>query len=322
MNAVAPIADEPEAFERVPPEGVEWHPYSNLFPWMDDDAFEELKADVAKNGVLEPVVFIGKQILDGRNRYMAARALGIEYPRVEYRGDDPLGYVVSLNLKRRHLSEGQRADAAAKIANQKAGDNQHSGGGANLPDLLGEAPRPNITIREAAKMLNVSERSVKAARKVREDGSPSLVAAVEKGHAAVSAAAEVAKLPVEEQQSVVEAGPLAIKEVAKVVRETGADPETAALREAVIEAARQGLAPERKDRRNRLYEHDPVFRMLMRIVGPCRAMIEQVDRGEIVIAEALSGFLDDVPGQRERDLTDVARARDFLTQFLEASHAD
>ena len=88
MNAVAPIADEPEAFERVPPAGVQWHPYADLFPWIEGPAFDDLKADIAENGVLEPIVFFEGQILDGRNRYMAARDLGIEYPRVEYRGDD------------------------------------------------------------------------------------------------------------------------------------------------------------------------------------------------------------------------------------------
>lgn len=221
MNAVAPIADEPEAFERVPPEGIKWHPYSDLFPWMDDAAFDELKADIAKNGVLEPVVFLDGQILDGRNRYMAARDLGIEYPRVEYRGDDPLGYVISLNLKRRHLSESQRAMSASKIANVGHGGNRKPDQEANLPL---EPVTASVSNAEAAKMLNVSERSVKAARKVREVGVPALVAAVETGVVSVSAAAEVAKLPVEEVEALVEAGPPALKQAAREVREHGPAP--------------------------------------------------------------------------------------------------
>lgn len=48
--------------------------------------------------------------------YMAARDLGITYPYCEYEGDDPLGFVISRNLKRRHLTESQRAMIAAAIA--------------------------------------------------------------------------------------------------------------------------------------------------------------------------------------------------------------
>lgn len=65
--------------------------------------------------------------------------------------------------------------------------------------------------------------------------------------------------------------------------------------------------------------HDPAFQMLMRIVGPCSTIVEQVGRGEIVTAEALQGFLADVPGHRERSLRYVAHARDYLTAFLEAA---
>lgn len=211
MNAVAPIADEPEAFERVPPEGIKWHPYSDLFPWMDDATFEELKADIAKNGVLEPVVFLDGQILDGRNRYMAARDLGIEYPRVEYRGDDPLGYVISLNLKRRHLSESQRAMSASKIENLPVGANQHTAIAAPSQDQIADT-------------FNVSVDSIQRAKKVREIGVPALVAAVETGVVSVSAAAEVAKLPVEEVQALVDKGPVAVKQAAREVREHGVTP--------------------------------------------------------------------------------------------------
>lgn len=309
LTAIVPVADEPEAFERVPPAGVKFHEHAGLFPWIEGAEFEALKADIAANGVLEPIVFFAGEILDGRNRYMAARDLGIEYPRVEYRGDDPLGYVVSLNLKRRHMSERERAMVASKIANMPKGART---------DI---APIGAMSDAEAARLLNVSERSVERAKAVRRDGAPELVKAVEAGTASLSSAAEIAKLPVDEQQAIVEAGPVAVKEVAKSVRKDGADPEKAALRKSVIEASKDGNKPTRKDRRNKDYEDDPAYRMLMRVIGPCSTMIEQVGRGEIVTAEALEGFLDGVPGHRERSLRQVAHARDYLNQFLEAANA-
>lgn len=203
------------AMQRTPEVGVRWHPYAEIFPWIEGRAFEELKADIAKNGVLEPVVFLGDAILDGRNRYMAARALGIEYPRVEYDGHDPLGFVLAKNLARRHLSESQRGMIAAKLAKMPVGGDRTEQHRANLHSA-----------QIAGKMLNVSERTVKTAKHVQEHGAPELVHAVEAGEVSVSAAAEVASLPKDEQVKVAAAGPKAMKEVAKQSRQArGRDPE-------------------------------------------------------------------------------------------------
>lgn len=67
-------------------------------------------------------------------------------------------------------------------------------------------------------MLNVSERSVKTAKHVQDHGAPELVHAVEAGEVSVSAAAEVAGLPKEEQSEIVAQGPEAVKEAAKQSR--------------------------------------------------------------------------------------------------------
>jgi hypothetical protein len=69
----------------------------------------------------------------------------------------------------------------------------------------------NLRNDQAAQMLNVSTRSVEAAKQVQENGAPELVAAVDSGKVSVSAAAEVAKLPKEEQAKVVAQGATADK---------------------------------------------------------------------------------------------------------------
>lgn len=131
-----------------------------------------------------------------------ARELGIEYPRCDYIGDDPLGFVISRNLARRHLSESQRAAVAAEIANLGHGGDR-SDQGANLPLAPDLAAPPPVSVAKAAEMLNVSPRSVKNAIAVRDHGVPELGAAVKSGEIAVSAAAEIAKAPAEEQAAIV-----------------------------------------------------------------------------------------------------------------------
>ncbi len=66
-------------------------------------------------------------ILDGRNRLRAAHEACIRPEFTDYEGDDPVGFVVSLNVKRRHLNESQRAMAAAAgIRDGVFGDTQNA----------------------------------------------------------------------------------------------------------------------------------------------------------------------------------------------------
>jgi hypothetical protein len=44
-------------------------------------------------------------ILDGRNRYRACLEARVEPRFVEFDADDPIAFVVSVNIKRRHLDE-------------------------------------------------------------------------------------------------------------------------------------------------------------------------------------------------------------------------
>ncbi len=186
-----------DRYEACPETGIRFHEYANLFPMMDNDAFDALVDDIKINGVREPIVFIGNEILDGRNRYTAARQLGIEYPVTEYTGADPLGFVVSLNLKRRHLTESQRAMVASRLAKMKVGNPNFNQ--ANLPDSSSHI----VTNAQAAAILNVSERSIKTAKNVHEHGTPELVKAVETGKVSVSGAAVIAKQDKEIQQKIV-----------------------------------------------------------------------------------------------------------------------
>ena len=144
---------------------LQFHPLADIFPLVEGAEFDELVADIREHGLHEPIVVFEDKILDGRNRYRACEAAGVEPTFTAYTGDDPTAYVVSLNLRRRHLDESQRAMVAAKLATLKLGDNQHSEG---------------LPIGRSSELLNVGERTVARAREVQEHGTPELVSAVER----------------------------------------------------------------------------------------------------------------------------------------------
>jgi hypothetical protein len=68
-------------------------------------------------------------------------------------------HLISLNLKRRHLDESQRAMVATKIANMRQGERT---------DLELYANLHKVSRDDAARMLNVSPRNVASAAEVRE----------------------------------------------------------------------------------------------------------------------------------------------------------
>lgn len=95
---------------------MRFHPFAELFPLIQGAEFDALVADIKAHGVREAIWTYHGQILDGRNRWRACEAAGIAHrPTREYEGDDPLAFVLSLNLQRRHLTEGQKAALALDL---------------------------------------------------------------------------------------------------------------------------------------------------------------------------------------------------------------
>jgi N6-adenosine-specific RNA methylase IME4 len=209
---------------------LQFHPLADIFPLVEGQDFAELVADIKAHGLHEPIVVYEDKILDGRNRYRACEEAGIEPTFTVYQGDDPVSYVVSLNLRRRHLDESQRAMVAAKLATL--------GQGART-DL---SPIGEMSQGQAATLLNVGKRSVERATEVRDRGAPELIHAVEQGAVSVSAAADVATLPEAEQQEIVARGEREILRAAQEIRARKGEVRRAARIERLIEASK-GNAP-------------------------------------------------------------------------------
>lgn len=156
-----------------------FHEVANIFPMMGDDEFAALKSDIAENGLREPIWTWNGQIIDGRNRYRACQELNITPSTREWDGQgNPVSFVVSLNLKRRHLNETQRATVAAKLANMTRGGDKPSKQDKNFDSA--NLQNRNITQPEAAKLLNVSTRLVNTVKEIERE-APQLVEKLAQG---------------------------------------------------------------------------------------------------------------------------------------------
>ena len=174
---------------------LEFHDVAGVFPLMGGPDFDALVADIREHGLREPIwLHRAGSIIDGRNRYRACIEAGRELKTQTFIGPDEglLGFVVSMNLRRRHLNESQRAMVAAKLANLRDGQRADRIGG-------------SIDLPTAAEILNVSEPSVKRARVVQDYGTPELIDACEQGEIAVSDAAAVVNEPDDVQHELLDA---------------------------------------------------------------------------------------------------------------------
>jgi hypothetical protein len=168
------------------------HPAAEIFPMMDGTDFDALVTDIRQHGLREPIVLKDGLILDGRNRYRACRQLGLEPMCEEWRGQGtPEEFVVSMNLHRRHLSESQRAMIGNRLARLVKGQHRHQ-----------EDSDRQICLsqKQAAELLNVSERTIRDARVVQAGGTPEEIAAVERGEVAVATIANQVRKGMSDEQ--------------------------------------------------------------------------------------------------------------------------
>lgn len=206
--------------------GYKIHPAAQKFPPMEDVEFEALCADIAGNGLLEPIMrceYEGETvILDGRHRLLACLKCEIELENIEfddYGGNTPVAYVVSRNKHRRHLKPGQLAMIAAELksmyeeeakkrqeaAQFKKDEEYQVRASGPVPDVENSSDDEQETGRardQAGASMGVSGRSVARAEKVIAGGCDELQDAVRNGVIDVTMGERLAERPVKEQRQI------------------------------------------------------------------------------------------------------------------------
>ena len=180
---------------------VDFHEVCLAFPLMDDEAFKELCDDIKANGLRNEIVTYQGKIIDGRNRYNACREVGVAPRMREWDGNGSLvAYVVSLNLRRRHLDAGQRAMLGAKLkpmfaeeAAKRQAATQAKPGERVGSKVVEKIPPPSDKGKardEAARAVGVNPRYIDEAEKISKE-NPELAKRVEEGEVNIPQAKKV-----------------------------------------------------------------------------------------------------------------------------------
>lgn len=198
--------------------------FESLIPENTPDALCLLEEDLKKHGCREPLVVWKGILLDGHHRKAICDRHGIHYDIVELdlpNREAAKLWVIENQLGRRNLSERERTMLAAERVLLLTGalqaaqaDSPRDGKGRKASS---GAPRGR-TRDMAARDLSISPRSIQSAITILRGGAPELVTEAKAGRLAISAAAGIASLPREEQQSLLAAGKKALIARAKEIR--------------------------------------------------------------------------------------------------------
>jgi hypothetical protein len=105
-----------------PPEYA-FHPLAEMFPLIEGGDLNALVEDIARRGLLNPIILYRGKILDGRNRYLAAKEAKYRFSDRDFKdladGLDPEAFVISANIHRRQLSTKQKREFIAKLIESK-----------------------------------------------------------------------------------------------------------------------------------------------------------------------------------------------------------
>ena len=96
----------------------EQHPLAEMFPLLKDAELDDLVEDIRKHGLREPIILFEQKVIDGRNRERACLKAGVEprYCSMEFDNHDAAtAYVISKNIRRRHLTSEQRRELIEKL---------------------------------------------------------------------------------------------------------------------------------------------------------------------------------------------------------------
>ncbi len=193
-----------------------------------------LERSLLTEGCRDALVLWGDVLVDGHNRYGICSQHGIAFSTVQNTQfksmDDVHLWMIDQHLGRRSLSDFQRGVLAlrrkdilsASVPVAAGASTPESAAAASSPSVANNHVEAMTTSDATAKAARLSSSTLNYIKKIQETAAPELVAAVKSGSISITAAANVASLPVAEQVAAAAGGKKELQQAARLVRENRA----------------------------------------------------------------------------------------------------
>ena len=159
---------------------LQFHPAAGRFRLMTAIELRALADDIEINGQDEDVETLDGMVLGGRNVYDACLLIGRE-PRIRALSDNtnPLDYLISKNLMRRHSTKLERAIFSARLVttDEKRGGDRKSDTFQSFRDSRIDFVTPGM----AAERIGLSPDAVHTALYILKHGADEFIAAIDAG---------------------------------------------------------------------------------------------------------------------------------------------
>ncbi|MGH3965747.1 MAG: DUF5131 family protein [Pseudonocardiaceae bacterium] len=188
------------------------HPLADAFPLIEGEEFKELVDDIRRNGLGTPITLThdNSMIVDGRNRYRACDAALVDpvfntLPST-FTEEQIADFIVSENLRRRHLDTGQLAFLGlavekhyAELAKRRKIATNGGYTGDSQQTIVADRPPAQKSRDQAAKAVGTSGKAVQRAKAIQRD-APELAIKVRSGELALDNAYKQTRARVAERR--------------------------------------------------------------------------------------------------------------------------
>jgi DNA modification methylase len=177
----------------------------SLIPPLSNEEFKQLERNILEEGIREPLITWNGILIDGHNRYRIAQEHDMNYETLEKEFDDinrVKEWMVNNQLGRRNLSNYQRSVLALQLEDvfqEKAKENQAIQFKGSSLIQISEEVKPIVSIKEVAKIANVSHDTIAKVKKIEANATPEVKARLNTGTMSINEAYKEIKKEENEQ---------------------------------------------------------------------------------------------------------------------------